>query len=354
MKRPWSPTGGPTVPVATRGTEAHRHVKGIALDGQSRPAAPQARPALMVPVLTFPTDPPNQAGSVARFPGRPLPGAAKTDGRCRGTRGCPPNRLRPGPLRPGSARLVLTTRKVWKTIARRHRWALLGAIGVMVLGGVANTALPLLSGRIVDRVAAGVTAGEATDTMLRPSARPAHLRRHPGPAPRAAPGLPPLPGREHLHPDRAAPERQGGRPPDAGRPVAADAREGRGPARPAVPVAWTASCASCGWAFLDFFPAVIIGVDGHPDGRRQAAAARAGHARRHPGHARADRLAAHLPEERAAGTAPRARGDGRDGGRAARRAGLRPGGQHPRPGAEAGRQVGRVPPRSRSSGTTSP
>jgi ATP-binding cassette, subfamily B, bacterial len=62
--------------------------------------------------------------------------------------------------------LVLTTRKVWKTIARRHRWALLGAVSVMVLGGAANTALPLLSGRIVDRVEFGVTHGEPTSSMM--------------------------------------------------------------------------------------------------------------------------------------------------------------------------------------------
>ena len=62
--------------------------------------------------------------------------------------------------------LVLTTRRVWKTIARRHRWALLGAVGVMVLGGAANTALPLLSGRIVDRVQVGVTGGEPTGAMM--------------------------------------------------------------------------------------------------------------------------------------------------------------------------------------------
>jgi ATP-binding cassette subfamily B protein len=62
--------------------------------------------------------------------------------------------------------LVLTTRRVWKTIARRHRWALLGAVGIMVLGGAANTALPLLSGRIVDRVQVGVTGGEPTGPMM--------------------------------------------------------------------------------------------------------------------------------------------------------------------------------------------
>jgi ATP-binding cassette subfamily B protein len=62
--------------------------------------------------------------------------------------------------------LLLTTRRVWKTIARRHRWALLGAVGIMVLGGVTNTALPLLSGRIVDRVQVGVTGGEPTGPMM--------------------------------------------------------------------------------------------------------------------------------------------------------------------------------------------
>jgi ATP-binding cassette, subfamily B, bacterial len=62
--------------------------------------------------------------------------------------------------------LAFTTRRVWKTIARRHRWALIGAVLVMVLGGVANTALPLLSGRIVDRVQVGVSGGEPTGPMM--------------------------------------------------------------------------------------------------------------------------------------------------------------------------------------------
>src|SRR5262245_40278793 len=62
--------------------------------------------------------------------------------------------------------LVLTTRKVWKTIARRHRWALIGAVCVMVAGGAANTALPLLSGRIVDGVQTGVTNGTPTDVLI--------------------------------------------------------------------------------------------------------------------------------------------------------------------------------------------
>src|SRR4051812_19452933 len=62
--------------------------------------------------------------------------------------------------------LFLTGKRVWRTIARRHRWALLGAVLVMALGGVANTALPLLSGWLVDRVATGVTSHEPTDTII--------------------------------------------------------------------------------------------------------------------------------------------------------------------------------------------
>src|SRR5262245_587453 len=62
--------------------------------------------------------------------------------------------------------LLLTGKRVWRIIARRHRWALIGAILVMALGGVANTALPLLSGQLVDRVATGVTTGEPTDTVI--------------------------------------------------------------------------------------------------------------------------------------------------------------------------------------------
>jgi ATP-binding cassette subfamily B protein len=59
-----------------------------------------------------------------------------------------------------------TARRVWRTVPRHHRWALIGAVCVMSLGGVANTALPLLSGRIVDRVEAGVTAGEDRVAIL--------------------------------------------------------------------------------------------------------------------------------------------------------------------------------------------
>jgi ATP-binding cassette, subfamily B, bacterial len=62
--------------------------------------------------------------------------------------------------------LLLTARQVWRTIARRHRWALLGAVSVMALGAIANTALPLLSGKLVDRVSTGVTNDEPRDAII--------------------------------------------------------------------------------------------------------------------------------------------------------------------------------------------
>lgn len=62
--------------------------------------------------------------------------------------------------------LVLTARQVWRILARRHRWALIGAVGIMALGGAANTALPLLSGRLVDRVSSGVFGGEPSGVIV--------------------------------------------------------------------------------------------------------------------------------------------------------------------------------------------
>src|SRR5438105_2833756 len=62
--------------------------------------------------------------------------------------------------------LVNTARQVWRSIARRHRWALIGAICIMAAGGVANTGLPLLSGRLVDRVSTGVLSGEAPGSII--------------------------------------------------------------------------------------------------------------------------------------------------------------------------------------------
>ncbi|MFO0850625.1 MAG: ABC transporter ATP-binding protein [Gemmataceae bacterium] len=62
--------------------------------------------------------------------------------------------------------LVRTAGRVWTMIAPQHRWALAGAVGVMCVGGAANTLLPLLSGRLVDRVAYGLQTGEPRADIL--------------------------------------------------------------------------------------------------------------------------------------------------------------------------------------------
>jgi ATP-binding cassette subfamily B protein len=56
--------------------------------------------------------------------------------------------------------LASTAVVVWRMVPPRHRWALIGAVVVMTIGGTTNTVLPILSGKIVDRVARGVTQGE--------------------------------------------------------------------------------------------------------------------------------------------------------------------------------------------------
>jgi ATP-binding cassette subfamily B protein len=62
--------------------------------------------------------------------------------------------------------LLRTARQVWRIIARRHRWALTGAVVIMAVAGVANTVLPLLSGRLVDRVSSGVLAHEPREDII--------------------------------------------------------------------------------------------------------------------------------------------------------------------------------------------
>lgn len=59
-----------------------------------------------------------------------------------------------------------TARRTWAMLSRPHRFALLGAVAVMALGGVANTALPLLSGYLVDRVAQGIQTHEPRAAVL--------------------------------------------------------------------------------------------------------------------------------------------------------------------------------------------
>src|SRR5689334_6775192 len=62
--------------------------------------------------------------------------------------------------------LARTARRVWRMVQPKHRLALIGAVCVMSIGGMANTALPLLSGRIVDRVKDGLTAGADRTAVL--------------------------------------------------------------------------------------------------------------------------------------------------------------------------------------------
>ncbi len=52
--------------------------------------------------------------------------------------------------------LLGKARHVWRMLSRSHRIALLGAVAIMALGGVLATVVPLLSGRLVDRVATGL------------------------------------------------------------------------------------------------------------------------------------------------------------------------------------------------------
>ena len=56
--------------------------------------------------------------------------------------------------------LVRTALSAWRMIAPTHRAALIGAVAVMAVGAVASTGLPLLSGKLVDRVAHGIQTGE--------------------------------------------------------------------------------------------------------------------------------------------------------------------------------------------------
>lgn len=62
--------------------------------------------------------------------------------------------------------LFTIARRSWRMISRRHRYALLGAVGVMAIGAVASTALSLLSGHLVDRVATGIQNSEPQDQIL--------------------------------------------------------------------------------------------------------------------------------------------------------------------------------------------
>src|SRR6188472_3450980 len=62
--------------------------------------------------------------------------------------------------------LIGTAHRSWHMLSRTHRYALLAAVAVMAIGGMTATAIPLLSGRLVDRVATGLQAGESRTTVL--------------------------------------------------------------------------------------------------------------------------------------------------------------------------------------------
>ena len=62
--------------------------------------------------------------------------------------------------------LLGTARLVWQILSRSHRSALLSAVAVMAVGGVLATVVPLLSGRLVDRVAIGLQTGEPQSAVL--------------------------------------------------------------------------------------------------------------------------------------------------------------------------------------------
>lgn len=62
--------------------------------------------------------------------------------------------------------LFATARKTWRMLSRSHRYSLLAAVTIMAVGGFTATAIPLLSGKLVDRVAHGIQAGEARGVVL--------------------------------------------------------------------------------------------------------------------------------------------------------------------------------------------
>jgi ATP-binding cassette subfamily B protein len=57
-------------------------------------------------------------------------------------------------------------REVWRLVPRRHQWALGGAALVMAVTSLCNTAMPLLLGRLVDRLNNGSAQHEAREALL--------------------------------------------------------------------------------------------------------------------------------------------------------------------------------------------
>lgn len=68
-------------------------------------------------------------------------------------------------------RLILRrARQTWRLVPARHKLALGGAAGVMALTSAAGTAIPLLLGRLVDRVKGGTEQGIGRDALYRVAA----------------------------------------------------------------------------------------------------------------------------------------------------------------------------------------
>src|SRR5215831_5522858 len=66
--------------------------------------------------------------------------------------------------------IVRRGRQVWKLVPLRHKLALGGAALLMAVTSIANTAMPLLLGSLVDRIKAGTEAGLGTDALTRVAA----------------------------------------------------------------------------------------------------------------------------------------------------------------------------------------
>src|SRR5438874_197646 len=66
--------------------------------------------------------------------------------------------------------LVRRARDVWRLVPRKHKAALGVAALVMAVTGLCGTAMPLLLGRLVDRVRAGTAQGLPHDSLYRTAA----------------------------------------------------------------------------------------------------------------------------------------------------------------------------------------
>jgi ATP-binding cassette, subfamily B, bacterial len=67
----------------------------------------------------------------------------------------------------GEVRLLLKRAgQVWRLVPRRHQWALGGAALVMAVTSLCNTAIPLLLGRLVDRVRTGTDEHLSHETLF--------------------------------------------------------------------------------------------------------------------------------------------------------------------------------------------